>query len=172
MSKNTVKIGNVTVITDKATLTKRIETLGKDMKSIDNRIHVIGVSTMYHMREHGDWRGAADLVAAMPRSTRRKALIAWFEHFAPCEVDVKTSEFTLEKGRKPEDFDLEGAAETHFGDFTAERAPVPVTLAAIAKMVEGKLEKGIEQGHITDEQAVAWLDFIASTTASESAVAN
>ena len=162
-----IKFANVTVITDKATLTKRIATLAKDMKSIDNRIHTIAVSTMYHMQQHGDVRGAQELLEAMPRSTRRKALIAWYEDFGPLTIDPKTSSVELTKGRTPDQFKLEECAEVHFGDYTTERAPVPVTLEAIVAMVEKKLEKGIEQGNITDEQGVSILDALSAVSSND-----
>lgn len=157
------KFANVTVITAAAKLNEAISSIASRGKRLDADIHRAGVSCLFHIREHGDVTLLARLIEALPKSGRRKAFNHWAESHAPIEIDDKGAKgvvVQLKKDRKPEDFKMEDAAGTPFWDFTQERAPVPVTLEAILKMVENKLTKAVEQGNATDAQASVLQDAV------------
>ncbi len=106
-----------------------IPELRDSLRNSQERIHLIGVSTLSHMREHGDYRGALALINALPNGQRVQALVAWFREFTNKKLslkqDAKTKEWKgeLRKDRAATDFRVEEAADISYADFTKEAAP-------------------------------------------------
>lgn len=167
MSKQ-IKIANVTIITDAAKLNDTIADVARKGKTLDNLIHRAGVSCMYHAREHGDVTKMVGLIQAMPKASRRKALVAWIEAHMPVdEVKDNATETTIKltKGRKADDFLLADAAATPFWDFTQERAPVAMTVERAIKAFENALKKAVEQGNATESDVAALENAVSATLA-------
>lgn len=113
-----------------------IPLLASDAKSVQTRIHVAACSTLDHIREHGDTRGAVALMNGLPNGQRVKSLGHWYRVFSNGKVafrkDKTTGEWTVELGKNRakdgSDFNVAGAIETSFADLTEEKDPVSLTL--------------------------------------------
>ncbi len=165
-----MKVANVNIITDSAKIDAAIASVATKGKSLDQLIHRTAVSCVYHSQQHGDTTKLCALVDAMPKSGRRKALIAWVEAHVPVDADETTDTkdgytIKLRKGRKPEDFLVSEAAAVPFWDFTQERVPVPMTLERAIAAFEKAIAKAVEQGNVTASDAAALANAVAATQA-------
>jgi hypothetical protein len=110
-------------------------------KTLQARIHTVAVSTLDHIRAHGDTTLACRLLDALPNGVRVKSLAFWFSHFsngkAKFSVDKATSQWkcNLSKERDDSDFDIEAADATNFADLTNEKSPETLTVKALEKML-------------------------------------
>lgn len=113
--------------------------LKMDAESVQERIHLIGVSTLDHIRAHGDTTGACALLNALPRGQRVKALAHWFKTFSNGKAiflfDKAAGSWNckLSKQRSDADFNIEAAEATSFADLTEEKDPVSVTVESIMR---------------------------------------
>ncbi len=165
-----MKVANVNIITDTAKIDAAIASVATKGKSLDQLIHRTAVSCVYHSQQHGDTTKLCKLVDVMPKSGRRKALIAWVEAHVPVDADETndTKEgytIKLRKGRKPEDFLVSEAASVPFWDFTVERVPVPMTLERAIAAFEKAIAKAVEQGNATESDANAVVNAVAAVRA-------
>lgn len=155
----TVKFAAVTVITDAAKLAESVDSVARKGKSLDTLIHKTGVSCMYHAQQHGDVTLLEKLVEAMPKSSRRKALITWAEDNMPLDgkvVDGKNGvSITLKKGRTDADFTLTEAAATPFWEHTKEKDPRPMTLKQAIAAFGKNLDKAVKAGTASAAEAAA-----------------
>lgn len=116
-----------------------IPTLATDANSVQDRIHLIGCSTLSHVRDHGDTRGATALMNALPKGQRVKALSAWFRAFSNGKLSFNMDKASgqwvasLAKKREESDFNVEGACDVTFADFTNERDPVSVSVESLIR---------------------------------------
>lgn len=159
------KVANVTLITGAANIDKNIADVARKGKTLDTLIHRTAVSCVYHAREHGDSRKLADLVNAMPKASRRKALIDWIEAHVPVNKgdddpknnthDSKKDGYTikLRKGRTKDEFLLEECAVKPFWDFTPDRSTAPMTLKRAIASFERAVKKAVTEGAASQDEA-------------------
>lgn len=136
--------------TTKSAILKRISSIRTRGARIDRDIHETGVDCMIHARDHGDVTLMTKLAEAMPKSSRRKALVAWVIAHAPLKYNQNEEKFTLNKKRAKEEgaWLVEEAATVPFWDFTQEKAPVQYDLdKAINSFIRG-LVKAHEQDNL------------------------
>lgn len=120
----------------------KIDALGVAAKALQADIHLCAVSTLDHVRAHGDHRGVTALLNALPNGQRVKGLAAWYRAMSSGKLTLKVDKETkqwacdLSKDRVDADFKMEEAETTDFGAYTAEREPVTMTLASFIKRVE------------------------------------
>lgn len=120
----------------------KIEVIKDSAKNLQADIHQCAVSTLDHVRAHGDTRGVTALLNALPNGQRVKGLAAWYRAMSSGKVGLKVNkesklwECTLQKERADEDFKMTEAEATDYGAFTAEREPVTMTLASFIKRIE------------------------------------
>lgn len=101
--------------------------LGTAARNVQATIELIGCSALAHMRDHGDYRTAVQLMNALPNGQRVQALAVWFREFSSnkftVSFDNKVGQWVgkLKKERTAEDFRVEEAMETSYADFTKER---------------------------------------------------
>ncbi len=86
-------------MTDKRDIQKRISSIRNRGAKMDRDIHETAVLCLTHARDHGDITLLSKLVEAMPKSSRRKALIAWAVAHAPATFAEKQEQFKLKKKR-------------------------------------------------------------------------
>jgi hypothetical protein len=139
-----MKIINILSQADTAKLIKSIKSRAA---SVQADIHQAACSTLVHIRDHGDFRGAVALLNALPNGTRVKGLAAWYKHFSGKKFSVRQDKKqgniwvgSVNKDRNPEDFLVEEAMEITFADFTVERDPQAITVDKIKKYLSNLLE--------------------------------
>lgn len=113
-------------ILDQATCGKKIERIKKIGKALQSEIHSVAVSTLAHIRDHGDYTLAVSLLDALPNGQRVKALAHWYGHFSNGAATFTFDKnggwgAKLLKNRTPEMFDIDGAYATSFADLVAEK---------------------------------------------------
>ena len=129
-----------------ADVVKAIASLKTDAHSVQERIHVIACSTLDHIRAHGDTRGAVELLNALPRGQRVKALAYWYKEFSGDKAvfvldrESKLWECKLAKGRSDSDFRVEAAMATNFADLTTEKDPQSVTIESMLRNLKRQSE--------------------------------
>lgn len=118
---------------------KAIPLLAADAASVQERIHIIGCSTLDHVRAHGDTTGVVALCNALPKGQRVKALAFWFKKFSNSKLiltfDKKAGTWVakLSKQRLDADFSVDLACETTFADLTDEKDPQSVTVESMIR---------------------------------------
>lgn len=134
----------------------RIAATGKVLQA---RIHAVAVSTLAHIRDHGDTTLACRLLDALPNGQRVKSLAFWYSHFsgkkAVFSVDKANDLYKckLDTARTPEDFDIEGANATTFADLTVEKTPEMMDVKAFERMLkrigdnDGTFDNGTAKVH-------------------------
>lgn len=150
-------------------------------KNLQARIHGAAVSSLAHIRDHGDWTIAAELLGALPSGQRVNGLILWFGKFSNGKVsfrkDKESGKFTakLEADRKPTDFDIEGAGAIDYGDLTAEPKQARINLKALENMIRrvadnDKLVKGTNVPVVDEDARIAALKLLTSLREMRSAI--
>lgn len=147
------------IIKGKAAIEKAIASIAGRGKKLDEDIHKAGVACLAHASEHGDTSLLDSLVAAMPRGSRKLALVEWALAYGQVVVlDKKTAKDT---GRtfgldRTKTLDLEQAIENPWMDFRAEPDPATAFDAQAAVVaVLRKLGKARQDGLAVENQALA-----------------
>lgn len=121
-----------------------IQKIATTAKALQGQIHQCAVSTLSHIAEHGDYRGAAALLNALPTGQRVQALVVWFQHFSDGALQIKKAEsggfaVSLKAGWKDScSIDVEAAMLTDYAAFTKEAKPATFTVEKLIKMIEDK----------------------------------
>jgi len=133
-------------ILSQADTVKTIKSIRTRASKLQSDIHVCAVSTLAHMRDHGDYTGAVLLMNALPNGQRIKGLAAWYKHFSNGKFTLRQDKKqgniwvgalqSKADGRVDEDFNVDEAAKITFADFTAEAAPQQITADSIKKYLD------------------------------------
>lgn len=159
------------IIKGAAAIDKAIASIKNRGAKLDHSIQQAGLSVLAHASEHGDTTCADRLVAAMPKGTRKLALVEWMLAFGQVRVldKAKPEEaerikagavFKLDRERK---LNIDGADEMQWHEFKKE-APVSTAFdaqAAVANVLarmRGAAAKGMSIEHkaeaLKDAQAL------------------
>lgn len=116
----------------------RIDALKVSAASVQEEIHLIGVSCLAHARDHGDIRPMAALLNALPLGQRVRGLVAWARNFSSKKLSIKQDAqkswvIEIQSERVPEDFKVDEAMSITFAEYTAEKDPTSVTLESFIK---------------------------------------
>ncbi len=130
-------------ILDQTTCGKKIDRIRKIGSALQNEIHTVAVSTLAHLRDHGDYTLATRLLDALPNGQRVKALAHWYGHFSGGAASFSFDKNAgwsckLAKVRSPEMFDVDGAYAVSFADLVAEKGYTTLTLAQAIQYLKRK----------------------------------
>lgn len=131
----------------------RIASIATRGKKLDLDIHFCAVQCMLHAEKHGDFTLSTRLVDAMPKSGRRKALVAWFKGFGPFNYSEEKG-FSKNKTADARKFDVKQANENPFYDFTNELAVSEFTLEAALRQLK-TLNTRVSK-NLSDDEIVAF----------------
>ena len=133
-------------ILSQADTVKKIKSIRTRANKLQSDIHVCAVSTLAHMRDHGDYTGAVLLMNALPNGQRIKGLAAWYKNFSngkfALRQDKKQGNIWVgalqskADGRVEEDFNVEGASKITFAEFSNESVENQVTPDSIKKYLD------------------------------------
>lgn len=122
--------------------TKSIGEIRGSAKILQALIHTVAVSTLVHVRDTGDTRGALALVQALPNGQRVEGLKAWYagmsSNLLSFGKNQDTGETTIKLGkdRKPEQFLVTEAEATDFGSYTKEAKPRTFSVEQLLKQLQ------------------------------------
>lgn len=123
-----------------------ITELGARAATVQADIHLVGCSALAHMRDHGDYRTALQLMNALPNGPRVQGLAVWFREFSSGKFSLnfdskeKTWKGSLKKDRTEADFRVDDAIEVSFADFTKERTPKQFDVMALVRFIKSKAD--------------------------------
>lgn len=123
---------------------KLIKKIGQDGLRLSSMIHSAAVSTLVQIRDTGDWTQGARLLGVLPSGVRVKALAHWYGHYSNGAVSFNYNKGEgvwvgkLAKGRTAEQFDIEGAIKTPYGDLTTEKGYETQTVEGLVAMLKRK----------------------------------
>jgi len=146
------------LIKDSKKIIVLINAITKTGKKLDDDIHLAACSCLAHVEKHGDATLASklleQLIEAMPRSGRTKALIHWFITYGKLAYK-KDKTFGIDKG-KSKKWDIEGAIAMPFWELIPEPDVKDLTMEALIGFVKNKIAKAqdsgkIEEGFTTDK---------------------
>lgn len=135
------------IIKGAAEINKAIASIKNRGGRLDADIHAAGVAVLAHASEHGDTTLASRLVEAMPKGSRKLAIVEWMLAFGqiaklnPKNPDhaarIKAGEvFTLDRTRT---LDIAGAQETSWVEFRKE--PAVATAFDVQAALKGVLAR-------------------------------
>lgn len=124
---------------------KRIARIKRIGASLQAEIHLVACSTLAHIRDHGDYTLAVQLLDALPNGQRVKSLAYWYNRFSDGAAifTQKSGEgwaCKLSKTRTAEMFDVDAAYETSFADLTSEKNPVTMTVPQVLAYLKRKAD--------------------------------
>jgi hypothetical protein len=122
---------------------KKIAQIKRVGATLQKTIHEVAVSTLAHIRDHGDYTLAVQLLDALPNGQRVKALAHWYGHFSNGAATFTFDKSggwgaKLLKARTPEMFNIEGAYETSFADLVAEKGYSTLNVAQVVAYLKRK----------------------------------
>lgn len=132
-------------------ITAAIASIARRGKALDADIQSCALSIAAHHQAHGDWTKANELFLAMPRGSRRNALVEWFVEFGGLAVNMdkataKEQPFTRTKETAAK-INVAAGAEKPWYDCKPEKDPIVEfdIAAAIAQLV-ARAEKAAAGG--------------------------
>ena len=141
-----------------AEITKAIVSIEKRGAKLDSDIQVAAVSVISHIEACGDTTLADRLITAMPKGSRKLALVEFLLAFGQMRLLDKIEEKdAIAQGRvfayaKDKTTDIEGAMAKPWHEFKPEAAildsfDVQAAVKALLKKVESMGKKGVEIQH-------------------------
>lgn len=128
-----------TIITNKAALNKAIAEIKRAGENLDQAIQTAGLSCLAYAGKHGQVTPANDLYWAMPKGSRRNALVEWLLAFGKLRVLTKDEQHAAVAAMKqppanPPVFgyakdkvtDIDQAMAKPWTEFRPEKAPAEV----------------------------------------------
>lgn len=159
-------------IMSKSQCDRAIKTIGRVGAKLELHIHRVAVSALAHVRDHGDTTVATNLLTALPKGQRVKALAYWFSHFSNGKLKLTTGKdgawsAQLDKKRAEEDFNIPGAAAVSFAELTAEKDPGKTfTEEMLVKWLKSKAnEDGFFEDGVTPKVSEGARDLAAAMVA-------
>jgi hypothetical protein len=123
---------------------KAIKSIKGRAARLESDVHQVACSTLVHIRDHGDYTCAVNLMNAMTKGQRVKGLAAWYKNFTNGKFTLRQDKKqgniwvgALAKDRTAEDFLIDEAVEITFADFTQEAEPKQMTEERLLKYLEG-----------------------------------
>lgn len=125
-------------------------------------VHETIIGILIHAEKYGDCNGALALVKAMPKSTKRDAVVSSFRDYSPIRMNVPNDAVGFlkadAKGYKP--FNLDGyRADPWYDRKDMQKDQLDATLESTIKAIFGlasRLQKSIDEGHVSanDKDAI------------------
>lgn len=125
----------------------KITKIAKVGKALQAEIHAVAVSTLDHIRAHGDYTLALGLLGALPNGQRVQALVAWYRAFSGGAVKFsydstnKCWKCTLSPNRTDEQFRVQEASETTFADLNPEKGYSTMTFEGFKEYLKRTANK-------------------------------
>lgn len=113
----------IEIITSASELSLRTSAVKKTMKEIEVEIHTIACSSLWHVQASGNITTLTEAYQALGSSARKKAFIVWAESHAPVVFKKKDKRFGMRRKWQEKTFDLEGAMEKTYWEFSKEIDP-------------------------------------------------
>lgn len=157
------KQSKFTIITDNTELSKLIKSIDVRGKGIDKDLHRAAVSALAHGFMHGSTAHAESFLAAMPKSSRAKALRVYLLDMGCFLVKEDGKTLGINKDLKAAGFVKEAEAiATPFYEYTKEvQAPSQVAAMDMVRNLIKRLESANSKGLLDDSSVLSKLRAVA-----------
>lgn len=167
-------LANPTAISGGENIDKGIAWVRTTGAKFDAMVHAIACAILVHAKDTGDCSRMAKLVAAMPKSARRAALIRWTTNFSPIAVSQDSTKNTYraklrrigDKNYNP--FNVDGARANPYYDWdkSEDNALAALLVAGdanekIIKLAD-YLQTKVDDGKVKPEDSAAVVAKIAA----------
>lgn len=137
----------------------KIKTVATKGASFDALVQEVALAVIFHVNDKREASLANKLYAALPKGTRRNALVKWFMTFG----EIKLNQGADRKDipllfKKKGEYKPEEATETMWNDMTVEKSPAEeFNPAKLATQLLNKLNKAVQEGKVAanDEATTA-----------------
>ena len=166
----------IKLIKGAAEIDKAIKSIGNRGAKLDESIQLAGLSVLAHAAEHGDTTLADRLVAALPKGSRKLALVEWMLAFGKMrKLDNKVPEEATRikaggifKHDGSRTLDMDGAEAKPWHEFKPEAAisttfDAQKAVLAVLARIKGAAHSGKDVQH-KEEALAAARDLIAALT--------
>lgn len=157
LKKETPKATGPKLITDKAELTKAIDSIATRGKKLDADVQLAGLSALNHLDKHGDTAFVNRLYLALAKGARRRALAEWFMAYGKVSPNAnnetkKEQPFAYDKSKVT---DLEGASIDPWYDFAPE--PTVEAMFDLRKALHQMLNRASKAADVNDPELLGRL---------------
>jgi len=156
-----------TIIKDQKDLNKAIASIGNRSQKLDADIHQAAVSVVWHSATHNDPDVAKRLLAALGKTMRKQAMLAWLCNYGAFSTN-EAGELVYVKERAAQavsEANIEAATAEPFWDFAPEPKYVQFDLekaiAALLKKAESALAKTEQDSALVQPDKLAALRALA-----------
>lgn len=137
-------------------LTAAVAAVTKAHKELEQEIHLVACSALYHALKHYNATPMQDLLAGLGGSVRRNALIEWAVEYGHFAVNEEGKNVVYER-REDADFDaaksLEQAMLVPFWEYKKEAPFIPFDLSAELEKLVKRAEKAAKDERNTLDDA-------------------
>lgn len=138
----------------KAEIEKNIASIGRRGALLDKDIQTTALAVLAHIEDHREVSLFKKLFDAMPKGSRRNALVAWAIGYGQVAVNqdklTKVAQpFLFDKNKEP---DLEAAAGKAWFDFKKEKAPAEAfNFGTELEAFQKKVKAWVKAGKISEQ---------------------
>jgi len=130
-----------------------IASIAQRSAALDTDIHSTAVQCLMHAETHSDPRKMDNLIKALGKAHRAKALKTWVETYSPIRWNGDGQVGLMKQtDKRYVAFNIDGADEMPFWDLTEETVKKPLTLAALQKIVAAMVDR-VEKAQKGDKGA-------------------
>jgi ATP-dependent protease HslVU (ClpYQ) ATPase subunit len=141
----------VEIIKTDAKFQEKLQELRVTGKAIDLLIHRLAVSALFHYGKAWNWTKVKEVIDAMPKSSRRKALVLWVQANASLMYKAKTDSLVQPKEVEKRFVELDEAMAVPFWDLSEENPDKPVmTMEQLLKFITQRAKKATVDGALGD----------------------
>jgi hypothetical protein len=148
-----------------AVINANIKRVAKNSAALNQLIQDTAVLVIQHVEEHRDANPAMRLVAAIPNTMRRGALVRWFETYSPIAISKKGADLTCrlhkEDSKAYNPFNVDGArANNWFDAQELQNEDIPMTLDDLEDGFERlikRMEKKLDDGKVLEADRGAFV---------------
>lgn len=139
---------------EKAAIEKSIASIGRRGALLDKEIQTTGLAVLAHIEDHREVSLFKKLFDAMPKGSRRNALVAWAVGYGQVAVNMDKATkaaqpFLFNKEKKA---DLKAASEKAWFDFKKEKEPAEAfNFGTELEAFQKKVKAWVKAGKISEQ---------------------
>lgn len=139
---------------EKAAIEKSIASIGRRGALLDKEIQTTGLAVLAHIEDHREVSLFKKLFDAMPKGSRRNALVAWAVGYGQVAVNMDKATkaaqpFLFNKEKKA---DLKAASEKAWFDFKKEKEPAEAfNFETELEAFQKKVKAWVKAGKISEQ---------------------
>lgn len=160
---------------EKAAIEKSIASIGRRGALLDKEIQTTGLAVLAHIEDHREVSLFKKLFDAMPKGSRRNALVAWAIGYGQVAVNMDKATKVAQPFLfvKDKTADLKGASEKAWFDFKKEKEPAEAfNFGTELEAFQKKVKAWVKAGKISEQDPAVAAIIATKATPKEVTVAD